>query len=175
MQKTAFVTGATGFLGINLVRELAQQGWQVSAIKRPTSNIEYLKPFNIQLIDGDVQDIDSLRRAMPENVDAVFHVAASTNLWSKYNRQQYQTNVVGTQNIIKVSLEKQAGRFIHTSSISAYGIHEDNVLEDTESNALDSGINYHVTKYISEIEVKKSSGGWFGCGGHKSCTYSRPL
>ena len=156
MQKTAFVTVATGFLGINLVRELTQQDWQVSAIKRPTSNIEYLKPFNIQLIDGDVQDIDSLRKAMPKNVDAVFHVAASTNLWSKYNRQQYQTNVVGTQNMIKVSLEKQAGRFIHTSSISAYGIHEDNVVEDTESNALDSGINYHVTKYISEIEVKKA-------------------
>ena len=156
MQKKAFVTGATGFLGINLVRELTGQGWEVSAIKRPTSNLKYLEQFDIKLLNGDVEDIDSIRGAMPQNVNAVFHVAASTNLWSKYNRQQYRTNVVGTQNVIQVSLEKKVERFIHTSSISAYGIHEDRVVEDTVSNALESGINYHVTKYISEEEVKKA-------------------
>ncbi len=159
MSKRAFVTGATGFLGINLVQELLAQNWQVTAIKRSRSQTKYLDPLNINLVTGDVENVDSLRAAVPHQVDAVFHVAASTNLWSKYNQRQYKTNVEGTRNIIKVALEKEAGRFIHTSSIAAYGIHQDQVREDTLSNALDSGINYHVTKYLSENDVKQAVSG----------------
>lgn len=156
MSRTAFVTGATGFLGTNLVRELIAQNWQVTAIKRPSSSTKYLKPLNINLHLGDVEDADSLRTAMPQGVNAVFHVAASTNLWSKHNQRQYRTNVEGTKNLLQVSLEKNAGRFIHTSSVAAYGIHEEDIIENSLSNALDTGINYHITKYLSEEEVKKS-------------------
>lgn len=156
MLKTAFITGATGFLGTNLVHALKARHWEVTAIHRPGSNLKYLKPLNITLCPGDIEDLDSVLNSMPQKVDAVFHVAASTNLWSKFNQNQYKTNVVGTQNVIKAAFAKKAGRFIHTSSIAAYGLHNQAIVEHTPSNALSTGINYFVTKYLAEEEVKRA-------------------
>ncbi len=153
----AFVTGATGFLGLNLVQLLVSKGWEVYALHRKSSNLKYLNQFSVKLKEGSVEEIGSLQAAIPEGVEAIFHVAASTNLWSRFNKQQYQTNVVGTQNMVKVAMDKQCGRFIHTSSIAAYGLNENAVTEESPSNALDSGINYYVTKYMSEQEVRKAT------------------
>jgi len=154
--KRAFVTGATGFLGLNLVEELTQTGWEVTALHRASSNLDFLQPFDVDLRVGSIEDIEAVRSAVPQGVDAIFHVAASTNLWSKRNQQQYQTNVVGTQNLLTTAKEKDCGRFIHTSSIAAYGLNNHAVKEDSPSNALASGINYYVTKYISEQKVKEA-------------------
>jgi nucleoside-diphosphate-sugar epimerase len=154
--KSAFVTGATGFLGINLVEQLLADGWQVTALHRKTSDLNYLKRFDVALSEGAITDKDSLIMAMPENVDAVFHVAANTSMWSKYNDQQYQDNVIGTRNMVEVSLQKKAKRFVHTSSISAYGHHHNEIDETVKSNALDSAMNYTRTKYLAELEVDKA-------------------
>ena len=154
--KSAFVTGATGFLGINLVQQLLDNGWQVTALHRKTSNLTYLKRFDVKLAEGAITDKDSLLKAMSENVDAVFHVAANTSMWSKWNDQQYQDNVIGTRNMVEVALHKKAKRFIHTSSISAYGHHYGVVDETTVSNALSSEMNYTVTKYQAELEIDRA-------------------
>ncbi len=154
--KTAFVTGATGFLGINLVQQLLDAGWQVTALHRKTSNLTYLKRFDVVLKEGAITDKESLVAAMPESADAVFHVAANTSMWSKFNDQQYQDNVIGTRNMVEVALQKKAKRFIHTSSISAYGHHENEIDETVKSNALESEMNYTKTKYLAELEVDKA-------------------
>jgi len=154
--KTAFITGATGFLGVNLVQQLLAEGWKVTALHRKTSNLTYLKRFDVTLVEGAITDKDSLIAVMPESVDAVFHVAANTSMWSKYNDQQYQDNVIGTRNMVEVALEKKAKRFIHTSSISAWGHHPNEVDETAESNALTSPMNYNKTKYLAELEVDKA-------------------
>ena len=154
--KTAFITGATGFLGVNLVQQLLDADWKVTALHRKTSNLTYLKRFDVTLVEGAITDKDSLISAMPEGVDAVFHVAANTAMWSKWNDQQYQDNVIGTRNMVEVAQQKQAKRFIHTSSISAYGHHRDEIDETVESNALSSEMNYVVTKYQAELEVDKA-------------------
>lgn len=157
MGKTAFVTGATGFLGINLVTELVAQEWEVTVIHRSSSNLEYLAAFNLDQKLGSIEDYESVLEAMPQNIDAVFHVAASTSLWSRFNQEQYRTNVLGTQNVIRAAMAKKAGRFVHTSSISAFGFHSSPINEATPSNALETGINYFVTKYLAEQEVKKAA------------------
>ena len=154
--KTAFVTGATGFLGINLVQQLLDDGWQVTALHRKTSNLTYLKRFDVTLVEGAITDKSSLEKAIPEGLDAVFHVAANTSMWSKFNEQQYQDNVVGTKNMVEVALEKKAKRFVHTSSISAWGHHKNEIDEAAESNALTSPMNYNKTKYLAELEVDKA-------------------
>lgn len=154
--KTAFVTGATGFLGINLVQQLLDDGWQVTALHRKTSNLTYLKRFEVTLAEGAVTDKESLVQAMPENVEAVFHVAANTSMWSKWNDQQYQDNVIGTRNMVEVALQKNARRFVHTSSISAWG-HPHHEIDETEkSDAMNSPVNYNKTKYLAELEVDKA-------------------
>jgi len=158
MEKTAFITGATGFLGLNLTELLVGQGWQVTALHRPESNIEILKKIapGVQLAQGSITNLPSVMQAIPQGVDAVFHVAGNTSQWKKYNARQYEDNVTGTINVVQSALAKGAKKFIHTSSHSAFGIHEGVVIdENTPSNALTCGSNYALTKYLSELEVLK--------------------
>jgi len=151
----AFVTGGTGFLGLNLIEQLLAESWEVVAIHRPTANLKHLREKDIQLVEGSITELNSLVTIFPEKVDAVFHVAGNTNLWSRRNHIQTRDNVEGTQNMVATALKRQARRFIHTSSIAAYGHHQQRIDEKTQSNAIHSPMNYHRTKYLAELEVRK--------------------
>src|SRR5206468_1263702 len=93
--RTAFVSGGTGFLGLNLVEQLVAGGWSVVALRRPQSDLTYLERFPVRLVAGTLQDAASLERSMPERVDAVFHAAADVSFWSHHKRRQFRTNVIG--------------------------------------------------------------------------------
>ena len=151
----AFVTGGTGFLGLNLIEQLLAQKWKVIALHRPTSNVKHLREKDIQLVEGSITEPNALIAVFPEKVDAVFHVAGNTNLWSRRNHIQTLDNVEGTKNMVAVALKRQAKRFIHTSSTAAYGHHQQRIDEKTQSNAIRSPVNYHRTKYLAEMEVRK--------------------
>ena len=151
----AFVTGGTGFLGLNLIEQLLAESWEVVALHRPTSNLKHLRGKDIQLVQGSITEPNSLMTIFPENVDAVFHVAGNTNMWSRRNHIQTRDNVEGTHNIVAAALKRQAKRFIHTSSTAAYGHHQQRIVEETQSNAIHSPMNYHRTKYFAEMEVRK--------------------
>ncbi len=153
--KTAFVTGGTGFLGINLIQQLVSERWEVTALHRPNSDLTHLKSFEVQLKVGSITDIDSLEKAMPKGVEAVFHVAGNTNLWTMRNATQTKDNVEGTSNMVSTALKLKARRFIHTSSIAAYGFHSETITEQTPSTAAYSKINYFRTKWLAEQEVRK--------------------
>jgi dihydroflavonol-4-reductase len=156
MTKTAFVTGATGFIGLNLIEELCKEDWKIHALHRSTSDLTYLKRFDVHRIVGSIQDSNTLHAGMPTHLDAVFHLAGNTSAWSKNNEEQYQDNVIGTRNMLEVALEKKAKKFIYTSSVSSFGIHEERIDENTPSNADTCGVNYHLTKYLAEKEVAKA-------------------
>src|SRR5260370_20153298 len=119
--KSAFVTGATGFVGLNLVEELVRQGWQVTALHRVESDLAELGGFPVTLMPGDITDAASLRAAMPEDVYAVFHVAGNTNLWSRRNARQTRENVEGTRNVVETAGGGTAKKLVLTPSIAAYG------------------------------------------------------
>ena len=151
----AFVTGGTGFVGFNLILQLLADNWEIVALHRPTTDIKGLRDKKVRLVKGSITDRDSLLDIFPKNVDAVFHVAGNTNLWSPRNHVQYLDNVVGTQNMVEAALKRGAIRFIHTSSTAAYGHHIERINEETIPNAITSPINHHRTKYLAEIEVRK--------------------
>lgn len=155
MTKTAFVTGGTGFVGINLVEQLVQQGWRVYALHRPDSELRYLQRFPVERVQGDINDIGSLIRGMPRNVDGVFHVAGDTNMWSRRNAEQDRVNIDGTRNVVEAALKAGAKRLVHTSSISAYGNHEGRIDESAELRGRTSWINYQRSKFLAEEEVRK--------------------
>ena len=152
--KTAFVTGGTGFVGINLVSELIGQGWAATCLHRAGSDLKYLQRFPVKLAVGDLADRGSLERALPENVDAVFHVAADTSSWSRRDAAQTATNVIGTRNVVSAARSRRAKRFVLTSTASAFGRQKGPVSEQARSTAADSWINYERSKWLSEEEVR---------------------
>ena len=81
MKKSAFVTGSTGFLGLNLIDQLLKCGWKVYALHRSTSDLTYLNRKDVIGVIGDVTDFDSLEAGVPEDIDIVFHAAANTDYW----------------------------------------------------------------------------------------------
>jgi len=156
MSLTAFVTGGTGFVGLSLVRQLTAQGWRVVALVRPDSPLEDISNLEVSLSEGDITDAESVQKAMPAGVDAVFHVAASTNIWSRNNRQQTRINVEGTRNIVEASIRAGAGRLVHTSSFIVYGFHDRLLTEDSEWLDNAGWINYVRTKREAEQLVKRA-------------------
>ena len=150
-QKTAFVTGASGFIGVNLVKQLGETGWSVIAMHRETSDITYLRRFPAALRVGDIADRESLIRAMPEGVDAVFHVAGNVSFASSGDTAQTHANVRGTRAVVEVARAKNVGRFIHTSTGAVFGLHDGLPIDETApSNADEIPINYVRTKKAAE-------------------------
>lgn len=152
--RLAFVTGANGFLGLNLVETLLARGWRVIALHRAGADLKYLERLEAERVAGDVTDAPSLRRAMPLGVDAVFHVAGDTSVWSGNNAMQDRINIDGTRNVVGAALEKRARRFVHTSSISAYGRQRGRIDEGTAQRGAASPVNYERSKFLGEEAVR---------------------
>src|ERR1700683_3078989 len=150
MERTAFVTGGTGFVGLNLIQKLMTDGWSVTALHRPTSDLAFLKRFAPRLAAGSITDAASLLRAIPEGTDTVFHVAGNTGMWRKYNAQQSRDNVDGTRNVVEAAIFRGVRRLIVTSSISAYGSISGEITERTPSVAANSRVNYQLTKWQAQ-------------------------
>jgi dihydroflavonol-4-reductase len=148
--RAAFVTGGTGFVGLNLVRELMVRGWDVTALHRPSSDLQLLKRFRPKLAVGELSDVNSLTAAIPAGTDTVFHVAGNTNMWHGGNAQQTLDNVEGTRNVVEAALAKKVRRLIVTSSISAYGLVDGEITEETPSLAANSKVNYQKTKWQAQ-------------------------
>lgn len=150
MSRTAFVTGGTGFVGLNLVQRLMAGDWDVTALHRASSDLTYLKRFNPRLAVGEITDAASLLAALPQGTDTVFHVAGNTNMWRKKNAEQTRDNVEGTRNVVEACLARGVRRLIVTSSISAYGGVSGAVTEETPSLAAHSWVNYEKTKWQAQ-------------------------
>lgn len=110
------ITGATGCVGQNLLEKMLAEGWEVIVLHRKSSDLTKLKDYNVKFAEMEFLDIDSIRRVIPENLDGLFHVAANSSHWSKHSKEQWDENVYGTRNLLKVAQEKKVKRFIHTST-----------------------------------------------------------
>ncbi len=117
--KTALVTGATGFLGRNLVTFLLEKGWNVVCLVRPKSKHEHLKVDGVKLVQGDFTQTDVLRDAV-SGVDVVFHLAGATAADSL--EKMMEVNCVYTENLVKACMERaEKPVFVYVSSLAAAG------------------------------------------------------
>ena len=149
--KTAFVTGASGFIGTNLVKQLGEAGWTVIAMHRETSDLTYLRQFPATLVVGDIGDREFLESAIPEGVDALFHVAGNVSFDSAGDEAQTHANVAGTAAVVEVAKARKVGRFVHTSTGAVWGLHDGIPIDETApSNAFDLPVNYCRTKKMAE-------------------------
>ena len=116
----ALVTGATGFIGANLVEALTQRGWQVRALHRQSSSSKALAGLRYDSAIGDVTDPASLIAAM-DGVDVVFHVAAVADYWRSDPDRLMRVNVQGTRNVLQAARDRRVRRVVFTSSCAALG------------------------------------------------------
>lgn len=114
--KRALVTGATGCVGRNIVDELLKENWEVIVAHRKTSDISRLKGLKVAFCEIDFYSLESVRKSIPESLDAIFHAAGNTSHWSKEIQEQWKDNVLVTRNLVQAALEKQVKRFIFTST-----------------------------------------------------------
>ena len=157
--RTAFVTGSTGFLGLNVIEQLTASGWRVIALHRPTSDLKMLKRFPVQLVIGTIEDYNSLEKALPEGVDAVFHLAADVSFWSRHRERQMRTNVDGTRNVVAAARKRGVRRLIYTSTTSVYGFPKAVYDETSPHLGRGSWFQYMHTKTIAEEEVRQGIAG----------------
>src|ERR1017187_910424 len=118
-----FVTGASGFIGANLVHELGARGHRVKALLRENSDVRGLAGADFERVAGDVSERDKLKTAM-RGCDWCFHVAASYHLWLPDYRPMYAANVEGTRNVIEAAGSAGCSRIVYTSTVGCIGLPE---------------------------------------------------
>ncbi len=117
---TTLVTGATGFVGSHLVRELARRGDELRLLVREGSDLSALQGIEFERAGGDVCDRPSVRAAM-EGVERVFHVAGRTSMRRADRKRVFEVNAGGTRNVMEEALRAGAIRAVLTSSAGAVG------------------------------------------------------
>lgn len=153
--KVAFVTGASGTLGIHVVDALMRAGWEVHALHRPESDVEALDALGAERVTADVQDFTALHAACPRQVDAVVHCASFASLWRRHGPEQMRVNVRGTRNIVRVALARHARRLVHISCAATFGPHNGLIREDTPRCGRSSAIPMVRSKAMAEVEVER--------------------
>lgn len=153
---TTLVTGATGFIGSNLVRALVSCGQEVRVLHRANSSLISLDGLRVEHVPGDILDEDSVGRAV-KGCERVYHVAARVDYWRATKQQLFQTNITGTEIVMQACLRANVDRVIHTSSVSAIGLPPPGTLgtEDTPFDARSARFAYAESKRMAEVRVQE--------------------
>lgn len=150
------VTGGTGFLGSYLIRLLVKNGYRVRALRRDSSPMDMVASVadQVEWVSGDVTDIVSLEDAMP-GVTHIMHCAAISSFHPRDAERLTSINVNGTANLVNLALEAGVKKFVHVSSIAAFGRSKERPNLDENSKWITSKSNsrYAISKYLSEQEV----------------------
>jgi nucleoside-diphosphate-sugar epimerase len=144
------VTGATGFVGSQLVKYLASQGkYAIRVLARKTSRLDDLKNLNnVEICYGDVNDFDSLKRAI-DGIEAVIHLVSLIGESGK-REDFFRVNVEGTRNLLEVCKDLKLKRFVHISSLSVITGYKDHDGTKEDAPYLPTGENYADSKIEGE-------------------------
>ena len=155
----ALVTGGTGFVGANVVRELVAAGASVRVLARAGGDRRALDGVPVEIVEGDVLDAASVRRAV-RGMQTVYHVAADYRLWTPDPAGLYRTNVEGTRTVLEAAGEAGVGRIVHTSSVGALGVPADGRpgTEDTPVTLADMVGHYKRSKFLGEQVARELAG-----------------
>ncbi|MCF8335022.1 MAG: SDR family NAD(P)-dependent oxidoreductase [Bacteroidales bacterium] len=162
-----FVTGATGFIGSHLLYHLINGGNKVVALKRSSSDLQYVKCVfrfytrdyethfrKIDWVDGDITEYDTLLEVM-RRADEVYHGAAMVSFDPADKYKMFDINIVGTANVVNAALQNGVGKLACISSVAALDpAREDQVVtEEFFGNFPQRYSNYAESKFHSELEV----------------------
>src|SRR6266404_6172282 len=147
------VTGAAGFLGSHVTRQLVARGADVRVLLRASSNNRAIADLPLEYVTGDLRDPASLNRALA-GVKRVFHVAADYRLWSKRSQDIYDSNVGGTKNLLEAAKRAGVEQFIYTSTVATIAVDRPELPnEKTETRLAEMVGHYKRSKWLAEREV----------------------
>lgn len=141
-----FVTGATGFIGGRVARQLLAAGHEVIALARTPSRAQELVALGVKVHEGDITDKESLRTPMT-GVDGVFHIAAWYKVGVRDKSQAETINVDGTRNVLEMMKELGIPKGVYTSTLT--------VFSDTGGQMVDESYKYTGTSFLSEYDRTK--------------------
>ena len=153
--RTVLVTGATGFVGRHLVRQLVEAGADVRALVRPTSQVAPILGPGVDICEVDVTDPISLRRAV-KGVDVVYHLAGLMYDWGRWE-PFHRVNVQGTRHVCEAAARAGVRRLVFTSSIAATGLEDCPLLKDESHPYTTSRHPYSRSKVLAEKTVHEFS------------------
>jgi dihydroflavonol-4-reductase len=148
---TTLVTGATGFVGNHVARQLAAAGENVRVLVRATSDLRLLEDTVAERVEGDLRDAASIDRAM-QGVRRVFHVAADYRLWTRHPEELYESNVEGTRRLIQSALRAGVERIVYTSTVATIAVPRPGALpnEATQAGLAEMIGHYKRSKFLAE-------------------------
>jgi dihydroflavonol-4-reductase len=150
---TTLVTGAAGFLGSHITRQLVARGEDVRVLLRPSSQNRAIADLPLEYVTGDLRDAASLDRAM-KNVKRVFHAAADYRLWAKRSREIYDSNVSGTKNILAAAKRAGVQQFIYTSTVATIAVDRPALPNESTDAKLEEMVgHYKRSKWMAEREA----------------------
>ncbi len=153
-----FVTGATGFLGTFLVRELLDQGHEVRAFVRNGSNINSLEKWGVDLVNGNAEKSSDVQKAM-EGMDWVFHGAGLMSTWNHEAKEFYTSNVETLRTVVDIASLSQVKKIVYISCCMALGPTGETPLQENSPYRDKRFFNFcHETKYLGHLESTRYCG-----------------
>src|SRR5439155_6645328 len=149
-----FVTGATGFIGSHVARQLVEAGHQVVAVVRDPKKAGELVNMGVTVHEGDITDKESMRAPM-QGVDGVFHVAAWYKIGAKDKSHAERVNVQGTRNVLELMKELGVPKGVYTSTISTNSDTHGVLADETYHHTGPHISEYDRTKWMAHYQVAK--------------------
>src|SRR5580693_1520347 len=154
---TTLVTGAAGFLGSHVTRQLVARGDDVRVLLRPSSTNRAIADLSLEYVTGDLRDPASLDRAM-KGIKRVFHVAADYRLWAKRKQDIYDSIVGGTKNLLEAAKRAGVEQLIYTSTVATIAVDRpQHPNEFTDAKLEEMVGHYKRSKWMAEQEVLKAA------------------
>jgi dihydroflavonol-4-reductase len=154
---TTLVTGAAGFLGSHVTRQLVARGDEVRVLLRPSSTNRAIADLSLEYVTGDLRDPASLDRAM-KGVKRVFHVAADYRLWAKRSKEIYDSNVGGTKNLLSAAKRAGVEQLIYTSTVATIAVDRLQLPNESTDARLEEMVgHYKRSKWMAEKEALKAA------------------
>jgi 2-alkyl-3-oxoalkanoate reductase len=130
MAHHVLITGATGFLGMHVVKANLNKGNKVRALVLPNDPaLAELEKYPIEVVSGDIRNYDEVRRAISNDIDIVFHCAAFVSDWGKREIFE-QVMINGTENVCKACTEANVSRLVKISTNDVFGLDESRVMDE---------------------------------------------
>jgi dihydroflavonol-4-reductase len=154
---TTLVTGAAGFLGSHVARQLVARGETVRVLLRASSSNRAIADLPLEYVTGDLRDPASLERAA-RGARRIFHVAADYRLWAKRKQDIYDSNVGGTKNLLEAARKAGAELFVYTSTVATIAVDRPEPPNEATDAKLEEMVgHYKRSKWMAEQEVREAA------------------